>query len=348
MVPSAGSTNQKGNPMTKRTIPMAAFTAIFLLLATATAHDPSKHGAKAGAAHEPTPDELAAFAKAKPVFEKNCFRCHTTAGKKAKAKSLEHMKMDGYPFGGHHADMAGMAIRDAIKGKDGKDPTMPKDDPGAVTGADLDAVLAWAAAWDHAHGSGMSGAGGMAMDHAGHEGHAPGASAVAGATVYTCPMHPEVRSDKPGRCPKCGMNLVAVATKASPPAAPADPALVAVVDGWHRALADRSVDKLAQVVDESLLVLEGTHKNVGWADFRDNHIGPEMKDWTEFKLIEGRVIEASASGALGYGVWEGVMRITAAGKPATLQVAETFVFTKAAVGWRIKHVHMAMKKAEGK
>lgn len=25
---------------------------------------------------------------------------------------------------------------------------------------------------------------------------------------YTCPMHPEVSSDKPGKCPKCGMNLV--------------------------------------------------------------------------------------------------------------------------------------------
>lgn len=25
---------------------------------------------------------------------------------------------------------------------------------------------------------------------------------------YTCVMHPEVRSDKPGRCPKCGMKLV--------------------------------------------------------------------------------------------------------------------------------------------
>ncbi|MCE5300286.1 MAG: hypothetical protein LLG37_05365 [Spirochaetia bacterium] len=25
---------------------------------------------------------------------------------------------------------------------------------------------------------------------------------------YTCPMHPEVISDKPGKCPKCGMDLV--------------------------------------------------------------------------------------------------------------------------------------------
>lgn len=25
--------------------------------------------------------------------------------------------------------------------------------------------------------------------------------------VYTCPMHPEVQSDKPGKCPTCGMTL---------------------------------------------------------------------------------------------------------------------------------------------
>jgi Heavy metal binding domain len=39
----------------------------------------------------------------------------------------------------------------------------------------------------------------------GHEGH--GASPAA-STIYACPMHPEVTSDKPGTCPKCGMALV--------------------------------------------------------------------------------------------------------------------------------------------
>jgi ribosomal protein S27AE len=27
------------------------------------------------------------------------------------------------------------------------------------------------------------------------------------SVYYTCPMHPEVKSDKPGKCPKCGMTL---------------------------------------------------------------------------------------------------------------------------------------------
>ena len=26
-------------------------------------------------------------------------------------------------------------------------------------------------------------------------------------TVYTCPMHPEVRQSEPGTCPTCGMEL---------------------------------------------------------------------------------------------------------------------------------------------
>ncbi|MGV3685082.1 MAG: multicopper oxidase domain-containing protein [Daejeonella sp.] len=40
-------------------------------------------------------------------------------------------------------------------------------------------------------------------------------------TVYTCPMHPEVKSGKPGNCPKCGMKLVVQKAKATKPSAPA-------------------------------------------------------------------------------------------------------------------------------
>ena len=33
--------------------------------------------------------------------------------------------------------------------------------------------------------------------------------------TYTCPMHPEVKSDQPGNCPKCGMKLVAKNSKSA-------------------------------------------------------------------------------------------------------------------------------------
>ena len=58
------------------------------------------------------------------------------------------------------------------------------------------------------------------MDHSHHHHvHSPGTRAAASCvvpststtlapgTVFTCPMHPEVRQDHPGNCPKCGMTL---------------------------------------------------------------------------------------------------------------------------------------------
>lgn len=50
--------------------------------------------------------------------------------------------------------------------------------------------------------------------HHHHHGHMPAVvetptaqPAMNGATLYTCPMHPEIRQDHPGNCPKCGMTL---------------------------------------------------------------------------------------------------------------------------------------------
>ncbi|WP_375450478.1 heavy metal translocating P-type ATPase [uncultured Devosia sp.] len=66
-------------------------------------------------------------------------------------------------------------------------------DPSAYLGK-AEAVPAQHAHHDHAH-------------HHGHS-HTPKSPVIAPAgTIYTCPMHPEIRQEGPGSCPICGMAL---------------------------------------------------------------------------------------------------------------------------------------------
>ena len=43
--------------------------------------------------------------------------------------------------------------------------------------------------------------------------HGGGGGGKPSPTLYSCPMHPEVRQTEPGQCPKCGMTLVPVPPK---------------------------------------------------------------------------------------------------------------------------------------
>ena len=59
----------------------------------------------------------------------------------------------------------------------------------------------------HAHGGGEAN-----PPRSGSESKAGGPATV----LYTCPMHPEVTSSEPGRCPKCGMKVVPKAPTEAP------------------------------------------------------------------------------------------------------------------------------------
>lgn len=108
--------------------------------------------------------EMAAFEKAKPVFDTYCAKCHSKDGAKQSASKREHFDMTTYPFGGHHAMDVHNEIREVL-GVTGKKPTMPADKKGAVKGEELELIKTWADAFDASHKGGA---------HEGHDAHGGG------------------------------------------------------------------------------------------------------------------------------------------------------------------------------
>ena len=123
---------------------MKPLLALMLLVATAHAA-PSKPELLAA--------ENDAWKAAKPVLERACASCHTSAGKQSSKKKLDHFSLDTYPPGGHHATTIGSTVRKVL-GLAGKKATMPSGKPGSVRGDDLAKIKAWIAAWEAADKAG--------------------------------------------------------------------------------------------------------------------------------------------------------------------------------------------------
>lgn len=121
-------------------------------------------------------------------------------------------------------------------------------------------------------------------------------------------------------------------------------AVLKILSDYRAAMEAKSVEKLAAMMAPDLLVLEGVHKNVGWPDYRDNHIGPEMAEWERFKTLDPKLVEIVVDGRLAYAVEESTAVIVAEGKTTTLAAAETFILKKDLAGWKIRHLHFSGKK----
>ena len=141
-----------------------------------------------------------------------------------------------------------------------------------------------------------------------------------------------------------GVFALVVAATGGFAASSEEAAVLKVLADYRMAMEERSVAKLAVVVSDDLLVLEGTHKNAGWADYRDNHIGPEMAEWKEFRVAGPVLTKLEVSGDLAYAVQEATYTIVDAKGPVVMLGVETVVLGKESKGWKIRHLHLSGKR----
>ena len=87
---------------------------------------------------------------------------------------------------------------------------------------------------------------------------------------------------------------------------------------------------------DSLTVVEGTGINRGWADYRDNHLGPEMKEMKNFRYRPFE-IHARASGNLGWATFRYALSAEVEGKPVDVVGRGTAILQRRGNRWVVRH-----------
>ncbi len=111
---------------------------------------------------------------------------------------------------------------------------------------------------------------------------------------------------------------------------------------YAAAAAQSSVDGMAAYVVQSddFTIVEGSHPNWGWTDYRDNHLKPEFES-TEFKIKSYAYGEfrVSATPMVAYATFKIDLEATVKGEDISRERMGTAILVKTADGWRIRHLH---------
>ena len=104
------------------------------------------------------------------------------------------------------------------------------------------------------------------------------------------------------------------------------------------------------VATEAFSMFEGSYINWGWVDYRDNHLGPELKEFKEI-LYGFSDIKPHVSGAMAYATFKSHIAVIMESREVEGESLATAIPMKTANGWKIQHMHTSRippKKPEEK
>ena len=108
------------------------------------------------------------------------------------------------------------------------------------------------------------------------------------------------------------------------------PEVRASLTSFHQALQKRDVTAIEKLVTPELVVFENGERNNGWADFRDNHLIPEMKEPAPESKWE--IVRVERQGQLAWGY---TSETFTSAKGNKMQLWSIFVLRKEQKDWKI-------------
>lgn len=141
------------------------------------------------------------------------------------------------------------------------------------------------------------------------------------------------------------MLTLGAAAHAEPPALTTE--VVAWLKAYDTAFDSREVEKLTPFYHPDVTIFEGGSVDVGWAAYRDHHLGPELKEMEGLVFTHSNVVAHAigCDGLTAYVTAEYRLRARIGGRDVDAEGLETLILTKDDTdAWKIRHSHTSSKR----
>lgn len=150
---------------------------------------------------------------------------------------------------------------------------------------------------------------------------------------------------QPGAAPAAAKGVAD--SHASHGAAPAAPGASADIVAWLKtfdaAFVARDLTRLAAFYHPEVTVYEGVGVDAGWADYRDTHLGPELKSFAQLEFGHLNPTVRMLGEHAAYVTSAFFLKAQANGKPIDVTGRETLVLEHTDGAWKIRHQQMAVR-----
>jgi uncharacterized protein (TIGR02246 family) len=122
------------------------------------------------------------------------------------------------------------------------------------------------------------------------------------------------------------------------------PDIAAFFKNYDAAFNARDTDKLATLYHPDVTIFEGSGINRGWVDYRDNHLGPELKSFQDLQWAHSNIVVHMLGDSAAYVTADYAIKYKAGDRAVDSGGIATHVLVKEQGAWKIRHSHTAARR----
>jgi ketosteroid isomerase-like protein len=114
----------------------------------------------------------------------------------------------------------------------------------------------------------------------------------------------------------------------------------AAIEAWLKGYDAAFLNKIAAFYHPDVTIYEGAGVNNGWVDYRDRHLGPELKAFENLEFAHsGTKVSVLPGGESAYAISRYTIKAKMGDRMLDNEGLETLLLVKTPEGWKIRHSH---------